>query len=735
VRICRDGHGIPHVEAMSDADLFFGFGYATAQDRLFQLDFLRRKARGRLAEILGPASVESDRLYRTIGLAQIADTEWRHLPQSTRDLVSAYTAGVNAVMEASVQLPAIEFDLLDYRPEPWSPIDCLVIAGEFRWYLTGRFPVILIPELVKRALGEGPLYQAFLRGEEDGESILPAGSCPRARAPHTSSATVSDRDEGHGSNNWVLAASRTTTGKPLVASDPHVPFGAVSIWHELHLRGGRFNVAGVAYAGMPGIMIGRTERVAWGITNNICSQRDLYQEKTDSAHPGCFLFDGRWEPARERQEVIQVKESTPVKLTVRSSRNGPIVVDVLPAAARGTGPVSLRWLGAEPCGWLTALIAMNQAQSADELREATRPWCVPTFNLVFADADGHIGHQSVGRIPIRDVAERGYRPGWDPRHQWQGVIPFEGMPRLADPPQGFIITANNRVASDDFPYPLSGTWASGHRARRIRESLEARPRWSLEDCRDLQQDVRSGRAAACVPALVKLLADDEHPAVREAATCLAAWDYRLETDRVAGAIFNVFFVHWCRILMAERLPAGLSEFTAANAGGLATTLLVSDDIGWFTRRERGAAMRAAMLSALDELTTRLGPDRRQWAWGRLHTLSQPHFLSSRGDLGKLLDRSGVPVRGDVTTVCSTTPDANYAASLGASYRMVADLMDPAHGLWAVDVAGVSGHAGSPHYDDQIATWRAGGYHYIPLHPRGWVETCRTLAFEPNGSDT
>ena len=170
-------------------------------------------------------------------------------------------------------------------------------------------------------------------------------------------ATVSDGAEGHGSNNWVLAAARTTTGKPIVASDPHIPFAAVSWWHEIHLRGGSFHVAGVAYAGMPGVMIGRTESVAWGITNNICSQRDLYQEKTDPNHPGCFLFDGQWEPARERREVISVQGAEPVVKIVRSSRNGPIVDDVLPAAARDTGPVSLRWLGAEPCGWLTACSA------------------------------------------------------------------------------------------------------------------------------------------------------------------------------------------------------------------------------------------------------------------------------------------------------------------------------------------------------------------------------------------
>jgi penicillin amidase len=248
LRIDRDALGIPHVEAGGDGDLFFGFGYATAQDRLFQLDYLRRKARGRLAEVLGRSAVESDRLYRTIGLAQIADAEWTHLPDRIRELIAAYADGVNVVIDTSAELPPIEFDLLDYRPEPFSPLDCLVIAGEFRWYLTGRFPVIAIPELVKRAVGDGPLYRAFLRGEEEDESIMPPGSYQPGRA-EAAGLGAGGGAEGHGSNNWVLAGARTTTGKPIVASDPHVPFGAVSIWHEIHLHGGAFHVAGIAYAG------------------------------------------------------------------------------------------------------------------------------------------------------------------------------------------------------------------------------------------------------------------------------------------------------------------------------------------------------------------------------------------------------------------------------------------------------------------------------------------------------
>ena len=324
VRIDRNRWGIPRVSADTNEDLFFGFGYAMAQDRLFQLDYLRRQATGRLSEVLGPDGLEQDIVARTLDLRRIAEAEWRQTPDETRRLVTAFSHGVNAVMAASGDRLPIEFDLLDYAPEPWSPVDCLAIAGEFRAYLTVRLPVIFIPELGKHTLGEGARYRAFLEGEADDESILPPGSYPSGTGrTQPVGAAVGDPEEGLGSNNWVIAGSRSTSGKPMVASDPHIAFAAVSCWYEVTLAGGSFNVTGMAYAGMPAVMFGRNERVAWGITNNICSQRDLYQERTDPAHPGAFLYDGRWEPGRERVEEITVRGGDTVRKTIRSSRNGP----------------------------------------------------------------------------------------------------------------------------------------------------------------------------------------------------------------------------------------------------------------------------------------------------------------------------------------------------------------------------------------------------------------------------
>lgn len=780
-RIERDARGLAHIFAENDDDLFFGFGYATAQDRLFQLDYLRRRAAGRLAEVLGPEGLELDLTARIVGLPRIAEAEWAALPEETRRLVSAYSKGVNAVIDESRERLPIEFDLLGYTPEPWRPQDCLAIAGEFRWYLTGRFPVIVIPELARRTLGDGPLYKAFLQAEADAEAILPPGEYPARRfGTEPVGVTANDPQEGSGSNNWVISGTKALAGKPLLASDPHIAFGAVSCWHEVRLTGGSFNVAGIAYAGTPAILFGRNERVAWGITNNICSIRDLYQEKTDAAHPGCFLYDGRWEPARERTETIRVKGQEPVTKTIRFSRNGPIVDEILPAPARDTGPVSLKWLGASQCGWLTALLNMDRAKTCDELRRATEPWLVPTFCLVYGDVFGHIGYQCTGRIPIREVWERGYRPGWDPKHQWTGLIPFEGMPHSADPSRGWIGTANNRVAADDFPYPLSGTWGNGFRAVRIRQMLEGQPKFRRHDFTRMQQDSVSLRGVDCVPPLLEMLhaalegceegrgqrtdgrsSDDQRSKrqndgggaaahgdamrtqVRQAMEYLAVWDCRMEPDRVAASIFNVFFAQWCQRVAEERFTGETATLVAGAIGGLAGELLASDKWGWFAPPQGGATKEEAERTRTDAIVTtfvavleflegKFGPDMLNWSWGRLHTLQQQHILTGRGELGKLLDRGGVPVRGDYITVCNTGQGVDFSAPTGAGYRLIVDLADPHAGLWAVDAGSESGHPGSPHYDDQLPDWLTARYHYIPLQQEGLPTTAEsTLILTPD----
>ena len=716
VTIERDDWGIPHIYADTEDDLFFGFGYAMAQDRLFQMDYLRRKALGRLSEIVGKRGLESDTVMRTVGINRIAAAELERLPAETLQLMEVFSRGVNALIDDSADNLPIEFALLDYRPEPWSPLASLAVAGELRWYLTVRLPIIVIPEIARRTLGEGGLYRAFLEGEADDESILPPGSYPtEGVGSELVGAAIGDPDEGAGSNNWVLAGSRTASGKPLVASDPHIAFAAVSCWYEAHLSGGTFETTGMAYVGMPAVMFGRNTRLAWGITNNICSQRDIYQEKTDAEHPDAFLYDGTWEPARRVVEEIRVRDADTVRKTVLYSRNGPIIDELLPGPARATGPVSLRWLGATYCGWMTALLQMDRAETIPGFREAIQTWRVPTWSLVIADVDGSIAYQSSGRVPIRTVADRGYRPGWDPEHQWAGLIPAAGMPQLDNPDRGWINTANNRPAPNDFPYPLSGTWASGHRARRVRQMIEANDRLGVEDVREMHQDTLSLRAVDCLPDLLAALATPADPRARQAAGILREWDGRMEIDRAGASIFEAFFARWSRAVAAARFPEDEADFVAPALGGLATRLLCDNHAGWFADPSaRGPAIIRSLSEALADLEKRLGRDMSGWQWGRLHRIQLRHVLSGIGNLGKLLDRGGMPIKGNGLTVCNTGFDPNYLAPMGANYRLIADMSTDPPALWAVDAQGQSGHPGSDHYCDQLTEWADGRYHYLPL---------------------
>jgi penicillin amidase len=722
--IVRDGFGIPHISADSHDDLWFAFGLAMAQDRLFQLDYLRRKGLGRLAEVLGPEAVSSDIVARTVGLNRIARDELTRLPEETRALLEAFSAGINAWINECRECLPIEFDLLDYRPEPWSPLDCLAIENEFRWYLTGRFHVIVMPELAKRVLGDGALYRDLILGEADDEAIIPPEAYADRRReiaerPLDEVGQTTSHAEQTGSNNWVVAGRHTRSGLPLVASDPHIAIEAVSCWYQAHLHGGDFNVAGMAYVGMPAILCGRTERVAWGITNNICSQRDLYQEKTDSAHPGCFLFDGNWEPQRDVAEVIHVKGSEPVTRTIRHSRNGPIVDEILPPPGNATGPVALKWLGATQGGWLTSLLAMNRAGNIDQFREALRPWHVPTFNVVAGDADGRIMVQCAGRIPIRNTADRCYRAGWDPRQQWQGLLPFESTPSWIDPPRGWLATANNRLVGHDFPFALYGGWVSGYRALRIRQMIEERlaqgnsdQKLGTDDFRKMHQDAVSLRATACLPPLIAELSQVDDPRVQEALSHLRGWDGQMEPDQVAPTLFNVFFTFWTKSVAEARFDAPTAELMVKQAEALANRLIASDPHGWFAEGERSEAIRRTFAATVRYLSERLGTTMADWHWGRLHRLDLKHVLSGRGELGRLLDHGGIAGRGDTNTVCNTGTGGDWQAISGAGYRLIVDLNED--GLWAIDAPSQSGQAGTPHYSDQLDRWQKGEYLHLPL---------------------
>ena len=732
VEIARDEWGVPHVLAETDDGLFFGYGYATAQDRLWQLDYYRRKARGRLSEVIGPSGIEIDTVSHTIGLTCTAEENLSRFPEKTKRRLQAYTDGINSFMEESRSNLPIEFALLGYEPHEWTPLDSVAIWQEFRWYLTGRLPIIAIPDLAKRALGEGPLLDDFITGEAEDESIVPRGSYSPARTGQVPVGEVlGDPDEGIGSNNWVVSGEKSTSGAPMVASDPHIAFGAVSCWFEAHLSGPEINAAGAGYVGVPGIVFGRNETLAWGVTNNICSQRDIYREQEHPDRPGHFRFDDEWHPAKQETVQIAVKGEGAREITITRTHNGPIVDALLPEPLRTTDKVSTRWLGTGFGDEITCMLDLAAARNSDEAREALRDWIVPTWSYVFGDVEGHIAYQAVGRIPIREQWNRERRPGWDPAHQWRGFIPYDALPAVSDPDEGYARSANNRTAPEDYPYPLSGTWSSGYRALRIRQMLEEKQQFSREDFARMQTDTLSMRAVEALPSLVETLKRSSDPRVLEAAESLSAWNGRMDVDEVGASIFEFFFAEWSTAVAAERFTGDEVPLVAGAISGFAVRLLADDEHGYLSSVSREDAIVACMVRALDELTERLGPDVSEWRWGRIHKITLNHLLSERGDISDLLRRGGQPVGGNGITVSNTGFDPNYLASIGANWRHNADLADDPPGLWAVDATGQSGHPGSPHYGDQLTEWLAGRHHYLPLDgERARAQAAHTLTLKP-----
>ena len=717
VTVARDSFGIPSIFADSASDMFFGFGVAMAQDRLFQMDFLRRRGLGELSELLGPSHLELDRTARIIGLHRSARAQWHDLDGHTRMVLERFTDGVNHVIDNLGDVPPIEYSILDAKPRLWTPIDSIACEVEFQWYLTGRFPIICIPELVRRALGDTPLYEQFICGEAENEAILPTGSY----APIPSSQfdpigeVFTPPDEGIGSNNWAVAGNRTTSGAPMVASDPHIAIDANSCWYEARLKCPEYDVAGMAYVGMPALMFGRTPGVGWSITNNICSLRDLYQETTSDEHPGCYLFDSQWVKSTKRTEVISVKGQGNHVETVTLSHNGPIVDSILPSAARHTGPVSIRWVGMSGGGWLTSLLQMNRANTVAELHEAMRPWHVPTFCVVSGDSNGNIGLKATGKIPRRNSYHRSYRDGSAPQHQWQGYIPFDEMPELINPECNWIRTANNRTAANDYPHMLSGCWSSGHRAQRIREMLESHQgKFALDDFVQMQNDVISGRAQECTPKLLNALSSESDPEILRAISFLQGWNGSIDVDSIAATIFNVFFTLWQMRVAREHIPEEQLELVGNAAGGIASRLIDEDAVGWFQKDDRQRAVSETFKAAVELLSSRFGNEMETWQWGKLHILTKSHPLSRIGDLGELLNHAPISVKGDMVTVGNTGQGPDWTSTSGAGYRLIHDMGTNPPCMWAVDGQGQSGHPGSPHYNDQQHDWLNAGYHQIVL---------------------
>jgi len=745
VEVRRDRWGIPHIYAEHNEDLFCALGYVHAQDRLWQMEMHRRIGHGRLAEIFGPVAIDSDRFIRTLGFSRIARREATLLDDETATLMTAYLRGVNALIEHTGNRLPLEFTLLGIQPQPWELTDLLVWPKMMSLTLAANWMQELLQAQIVATVGIERASALLPRYPEDGPLTIPAGAhyTPDMGAAALQLASeaaffTGETETPQGSNAWVVAGKRTTSGRPLLANDPHLNLSLPNLWYQVHLEGGDFHVAGATIPATCGVIIGHNQRIAWGVTNARTDNQDLFIERFDPADPLRYRWRDEWLTAELVQETITVKgQAEPVVIDVRITRHGPII-DPVAGALRGETPASgeesialaLQWTALEPSALTRAVLRLNRARNWEEFRAALTDWDTPPQNFIYADIDGHIGYCLAGRLPVRRRSDGMLPvPGWNGEYEWEGMIPFAELPSQLDPPNGAIVTANHRITAEDRPTsaPIHGSWLNPYRAQRIQDLLAATKQHDARSFARIQNDVLSLPGKALVEQVARLnLEPGMEQRVRD---LFVTWDGQLRAESVGGAIYEGLRYHLLRIVYQEladlfRVPAALGTFSVLPANiyleralpmiltRMATQPLDQPDEWLGNGRTWGGVLRAALARTAAELRERLGPDPTRWQYGRIHSLTLRHPLGSVPALTPLFNRGPWPMGGDIDTVnhCYIPRDtAGMQIYNAPSVRFILDLND-----WdasrAILPAGQSGHPASPHYADMTAAWRAGAYH-------------------------
>ncbi len=773
VEVIRDDRGIPQLYADNDDDLMRAQGYVHAQERFFEMDFRRHVTAGRLSEIFGEDTLETDKFIRTMGWRRVAEQEWALLAPATREALTAYAEGVNAYLaERSPSQLAAEYSVLglsglDYTPEEWDPIDSLAWLKAMAWDLRGNmeaevdrvllsldhtpdeiaalwptYPFADHPTIVsgggvvdgvfeQNATGNGtrnPRRPAFPPGVVD--------ALERVQDTLEAMPELLGKGRGIGSNSWVVDGDHSATGMPLLANDPHLGISQPGIWMQMGLHCREMSAdctldsSGFTFSGVPGVIIGHNADIAWGFTNLGPDVTDLFLEQTEGDDR--YVRDGETEAMEVRTETIGVRGADDVELRVRETTHGPLISDVSSEFAtvganaptdepgdRGDGyAVALAWTALDPAPTADAILELNRASDWDEFRAAAADFSVPAQNLVYADREGHIGYQSPGRIPIRRAGNDGTMPveGWVSANDWTGdYIPFDGLPSVLDPEEGFIVTANQAVIDEDYPYLLTEDWDYGYRSTRIREALVEEGELSVSEMSDLQLDTTNPMAEALVPYLLDI--DVPRGYYRNAQDLLRDWDFTSPADSASAAYFNVIW----RNLLELTFHDDLGERTWPDGGDrwfLVVSRMLSDPAGpWWDDVDtdqvetRDDILRQAMLEARDELTRRQARDPELWTWGRLHRMNLHNATlgeSGVGPVERLFNRDGWEVGGGSAIVDATSWNAaeGYEVTAAPSMRMVVSLADWDDSRW-INLTGVSGHPASSHYSDQTELYVAG----------------------------
>ncbi len=737
VEVIRDKWGVPHLYASSMQDLMFAQGFVQAQDRFWQMEFQRRLAAGRLSEVVGEATLPYDKTFRRLNLKACAEQDYNAMSGEERGLLLHFCEGVNAFL-AQKKLP-IEFSILRYKPEEWQPLDCLIWSKVMAIAQSLNFDTELIRAMLVQKVGAETAARLEPLEIEDLPMIVPMGVDYSGVDFDTILAEFERLHEiggfagaGAGSNAWAVDGSKSVTGKPLLAHDPHISTTMPGVWYEMHLNAPDFEVAGVSIPGIPLIIIGHNRHIAWGIPNTMSDFQDGFIEKVDPTNPKRYEYRGEWREFESWHEEIKIKSKPSFHKEFFRSVHGPIMSDFNPNIAENEAgtpekPVAVCWTLYQTSRAFRATFRLNKAHSWQDFREALRDWDIPSLSFTYADTEGNIGYQFTGRIPIRGKGKGMLpSPGHTGEYDWVGYIPFDELPSLFNPETHYVCAANNRLTDNTYPYHLGSEYVGGWRAKRIITLLTAKEKLSMEDFRQIQSDVYS--EPGHIFARLMLQIEPENEKERQALSYFRTWDGHLTTTSVAGSLYKMSIYKLLRLLFVPMLGEPLAnKYLGVGDDDLAPLNMFSGLPGPMIIRliegnyhsflPEGQTwekfLRQALAEAMAELSQRLGEDMGNWEWGKLHTMKYNHPLGAVKPLDRIFNRGPQPVGGDTDTVFQT----GYAGKNGdftangatASVRFLADMDNLDNSLIGI-TGGQSGSPFSPHYFDQAENWANGELH-------------------------
>ncbi len=720
--VTRDEIGVPHLKAETDADLYRAQGYVQAQDRLFQMDLSRRQASGQLAEVIGADAVDTDKFFRTFSLRDAAEKSWSGYDAEAQQVLEWFAEGVNAYIDEAKENNDLsyEFALLGYEPTEWTPVDSLTIGKFMAYDLGGHWNTLAVRHWALNEFPEDKAAELFINYPDNAPAILAANKQQPVQVAGEFDTSVIP-PELNGSNNWVVSGNKTASGKPLLADDPHLGLSTPSIWYQMHLESPEQNVSGVIFAGVPGIILGHNEKIAWGVTNVGPDVQDLYIETPNPEDPTQFEYEGQWERAEVRKEPIKIKDEETEDFEVLVTRHGPVVSNILYDDEDPGAVFSMQWTALEPTLELQAVLNFNKASNWEEFELALEDFQAPAQNFVFASTDGTIAYKANGRIPIRKTGDGQLPvPGNSAEYGWEGYVPFDELPRSVNPENGFIATANNEVIDDSYPYHITDFWAQPYRYERIAEVLEASDKLTAEDMMELQMDQKNLYAAEFLKDMISTVRNNTSD-YDEVLELLEEWDQVDGKDQGAPLVFHTWIKQLPETLLADEFPKDVFEML--DGKNHITDEMMRDAFKgtegiWVS--EYGGIDKwlvDSLETAVAEIEEEQGNDPADWSWGEHHQLTFPHPLAGASPIfEKFLNPKTVPIGGSNVTVQAAASTADGDVNHGASWRFVADLADLSSAYHIVG-PGLSGHMKSDYYHNQVDDWAQGDFHETEIGER------------------